>query len=92
MSAEVVLVYRVLPSGPEVDLARLREAIVARLQPKYRVDRFEEQPIGFGITALRVYVRHPESDEYSSDEVEDLLRQVEGVGGVELEYFSRLGF
>jgi len=92
MSAEVALVYRVLPESVEVDVEKLKEAIVNRLAPKYRVDKVEVEEIGFGIKALRLYIRMPESDEYSSDEVEEILRSVEGVGGFELEYFSRLSF
>ncbi len=92
MSAEVALVYRVLPDSADVDLAKLKQEIKGKLEPKYKVDKIEEEPIGFGITALKVYIRHPESDEYTSDEVEDLLRSVQGVGNIELEYFSRLSF
>lgn len=92
MSAEVALVYRVLPDSVEVDIDKLKDAVVNKLSPKYRVDRVEVEEIGFGIKALRFYIRMPESDEYSSDEVEELLRSVEGVGGFELEYFSRLSF
>ncbi|ABO09529.1 elongation factor 1-beta [Pyrobaculum calidifontis] len=92
MSAEVALVYRVLPESVEVDVEKLKEAIVNRLAPKYKVDKVEVEEIGFGIKALRFYIRMPESDEYSSDEVEEILRSVEGVGGFELEYFSRLSF
>ncbi|MGC8583643.1 MAG: elongation factor 1-beta [Thermoproteus sp.] len=92
MSAEVALIYRVLPDSADVDLAKLKQEITKKLEPKYKVDRIEEEPIGFGITALKVYVRHPESDEYTSDEVEELLRSVQGVGNIELEYFSRLSF
>jgi len=92
MSAEVALVYRVLPESVEVDVEKLKEAVVNRLAPKYKVDKVEVEEIGFGIKALRFYIRMPESDEYSSDEVEEILRSVEGVGGFELEYFSRLSF
>jgi len=92
MSAEVALVYRVLPESVEVDVEKLKEAIVDRLAPKYKVDKVEVEEVGFGIKALRFYIRMPESDEYSSDEVEEILRSVEGVGGFELEYFSRLSF
>jgi len=92
MSAEVALVYRVLPESVEVDVEKLKEVILNRLAPKYRVDKVEVEEIGFGIKALRLYIRMPESDEYSSDEVEEILRSVEGVGGFELEYFSRLSF
>jgi len=92
MSAEVALVYRVLPESVEVDVEKLKNAIINKLSPRYKVDKVEVEEIGFGIKALRFYVRMLESEEYSSDEVEELLRSVEGVGGFELEYFSRLSF
>jgi elongation factor 1-beta len=92
MSAEVALVYRVLPESVEVDVEKLKNAIINKLSPRYKVDKVEVEEIGFGIKALRFYVRMPESEEYSSDEVEELLRSVEGVGSFELEYFSRLSF
>ncbi|MEM0369595.1 MAG: elongation factor 1-beta [Pyrobaculum sp.] len=92
MSAEVALVYRVLPDSVEIDIDKLKEAVVSKLTPKYKVDKVEVEEIGFGIKALRFFIRMPESDEYSSDEVEEILRSVEGVGGFELEYFSRLSF
>ncbi|MEM1837556.1 MAG: elongation factor 1-beta [Pyrobaculum sp.] len=92
MSAEIALVYRVLPDSVEIDIDKLKEAVVSKLTPKYKVDKVEVEEIGFGIKALRFFIRMPESDEYSSDEVEEILRSVEGVGGFELEYFSRLSF
>ncbi|ABL87862.1 translation elongation factor 1B (aEF-1B) [Pyrobaculum islandicum DSM 4184] len=92
MSAEVALVYRVLPESVEVDIEKLKNAVVNKLAPKYKVDKVEVEDVGFGIKALRFFIRMPESDEYSSDEVEELLRSVEGVGSYELEYFSRLSF
>jgi elongation factor 1-beta len=92
MSAEVALVYRVLPESAEVDVEKLKTAVINKLAPKYKVDKVEVEEIGFGIKALRFFVRMPESEEYSSDEVEELLRSVEGVGSFELEYFSRLSF
>ncbi|MEM0463343.1 elongation factor 1-beta [Pyrobaculum sp.] len=92
MSAEVALVYRVLPDSVEVNVDKLKTDIINKLSPKYKVDKVEVEEIGFGIKALRFYIRMPESEEYSSDEVEELLRSVEGVGGYELEYFSRLSF
>ncbi|MEM1733834.1 MAG: elongation factor 1-beta [Pyrobaculum sp.] len=92
MSAEIALVYRVLPDSVEIDIDKLKEAVVSKLTPKYKVDKVEVEEIGFGIKALRFFIRMPESDEYSSDEVEEILSSVEGVGGFELEYFSRLSF
>lgn len=53
MSAEVALVYRVLPDSVEIDIDKLKEAVVSKLTPKYKVDKVEVEEIGFGIKALR---------------------------------------
>ncbi len=92
MSAEVALVYRVLPNSIDVNVDELKSRITERLSPKYKVDRVEVEEVGFGIKALRFYIRMPESDDYSSDEVDEILQSVEGVGNYELEYFSRISF
>ncbi len=91
--AEVYLVYRVTPSDPNVDYGTLKESIRRALEPKYKVDRIDEEEVGFGIKVLRVHVRMPEgSEEHSSDDIENRLMSVSGVSGIELEYFTRIGF
>ncbi|GAB6944986.1 elongation factor 1-beta [Vulcanisaeta sp. JCM 16161] len=91
--AEVYLVYRITPSKSDVNYEELKNEIRKALEPKYKVDKVEEEDIGFGIKALRVYIRMPEeSEEHSSDEVENILSGIEGIGSIELEYFTRLGF
>ncbi|WP_054841965.1 elongation factor 1-beta [Vulcanisaeta distributa] len=91
--AEVYLVYRITPSKSDINYEILKSEIKKALEPKYKVDKVEEEDIGFGIKALRVYIRMPEeSEEHSSDEVENILSGIEGVGSIELEYFTRLGF
>ncbi|GGP21000.1 effector protein [Thermocladium modestius] len=91
--AQVYMVYRVLPSSSDVDYAKLIQSIKSALEPKYTLDKVEEEDVGFGIKALKLHLRMPESsEEHSSDDVENLLNGIDGVGNVELEYFTRLGF
>jgi len=91
--ADVYMVYRVMPAKPDVNYEEIKAAIRRSLEPKYRVDKIEEDEIGFGIKALKVHLRMPEeSEEHSSDEVENIISQINGVSGIELEYFTRLGF
>ncbi len=93
MSAEVLLVYKVVPNDPNVDYEELKNKIRSVLEPKYKVDKIEEEEIGFGIKMLRVYIRMPEaSEEHSSDDIENRLMSIDKISGVELEYFTRLGF
>ncbi len=87
------MIYRVLPENPEVDYEKLKSNIKTTLEPKYRVERIDEEEIGFGIKALKVHVKMPEeSEEHSSDEIESKLSSVEGIGSIELEYFTRVEF
>ncbi len=91
--ADVLLVYKVVPNDPNVNYDELKNKIRSVLEPKYRIDKIEEEEIGFGIKMLKVYIRMPEaSEEHSSDDIENKLMSIENVSGVELEYFTRLGF
>lgn len=90
--AQIYYVYRITPNRADVDYEKLKETIKSKLEPKYTVRGIEEEEIGFGIKALKIHITMPESDEYSSDEIENILSQIEDVGNIELEYFTRLGF
>ncbi len=91
--AEVLLVYKVVPNDPNVNYEELKSRIRSVLEPKYKVEKIEEEEIGFGIKMLKIYIKMPEaSEEHSSDDIENKLMSIESVSGVELEYFTRLGF
>lgn len=90
--AQIYYVYRVTPSREDVDYEKLKQTIKSKLEPKYPVKSIEEEEIGFGIKALKIHIIIPESDEYTTDEIENILSQIEDIGGYELEYFTRVGF
>jgi len=90
--AQIYYVYRVTPSREDVNYEKLKQTIKGKLEPKYQVKGIEEEEIGFGIKALKVHIVIPESDEYTTDEIENILSQIEDIGGIELEYFTRVSF
>ena len=86
--AEVYVVYRIMPDGPDRDLSELKKNIESVLPSDARINAWEEEPIAFGLVALKVAIFIPEKEGYS-DMIEEKLRSVPGVESIELIYFSR---
>jgi elongation factor 1-beta len=79
---EVIVVYKVMPKDPGV-LASMKEGL-RKLGP----ERLEEEPIGFGITAVRFTKIIPDSGG-EQDRLEERLGAVRGVESFELVTYSR---
>ena len=88
--AKIMAMIRVLLDG-SVQPPDVVEGIRKALQSVgANLERYEENPIGFGITALNVILTAPEEDGIT-DRIMDTLQGVEGVSSVELEMVSRAG-
>ena len=68
-----------MPESPDVDREALKEAIRAAAA----ADDIQEEPIGFGLVALKVAVVVPDRAG-APDEVERALQKIEGVGSVDI--------
>ncbi len=86
----MLALVKVYPSGADVDLSRLVEEVRSRLPRGYEITRHEEEPIAFGLKALRLYVLIPEDEEGGTSRLEEVLRGVEGVDEVEVEAVHRI--
>ena len=75
----VALILKIMPESPDVDLAALKAAIKEKLPVKDLV----EEPIGFGLVALKIAVVVPDQAG-APDEVEKALSGLEGVGSAEI--------
>jgi elongation factor 1-beta len=73
---EVICVYRVMPDSPE-DSERVRKALEA-LEP----NRLEEEPVAFGIVAMKFTKIIPDGPG-NLEALEKRLNGIEGVGSVE---------
>ena len=78
----VIMVYKILPQEPG-KLAQVKKAL-AKLKPQ----RLEEEPIGFGLSALIFTTMIPDAGGVQ-DELEDKIRAIEGVGEFEVLRASR---
>ena len=78
----VIMVYKILPQEP-AKLAQVKKALL-KLKPQ----RLEEEPIGFGLSALIFTTMIPDAGGVQ-DELEDKIRAIEGVGEFECLKASR---
>jgi len=79
---EVILVFRILPDDME-NFDQIKKDL-GKLKP----DRLEEEPIAFGLKALK-FTKIVEDGEGAVDKVEDALGKVDNVKEVETIAVSR---
>lgn len=73
---EVICVYRIMPERPE-DFKSIKEAL-----QKMKPARLEEDPIGFGVTALR-FTAIINDGPGVLEELEEKLNKIKGIGSCE---------
>jgi elongation factor 1-beta len=76
----VAVTFRIMPEDPETDLeevkARVRKALAGSVR------EMKEQPVAFGLTAI-LAIAVMKDTEGGSDELEQSLAAIPGVGSVE---------
>lgn len=82
MVGSVIVVFRVTPD--DIDSYQSVKEAVEKLGSK----RAEEEPIGFGLNAVKATFLVPEIDG-KMDELESQLNSIEHVGSVEVVHMSR---
>lgn len=82
--SDVIVVFKVMPSGVETDLAKLESDIRETVNPQ----RIERDPIAFGLVALNITTLM-EDAEGKLDEIENKLRGIEGVNDVQVTEITR---
>ena len=86
---KIVIAYKIFPSESTVDLEVLKEKIKKQLADIASVQRFAEEPIAFGLSALKVNMVLPEK-EGILDETEKRITDLEEVGQIETLGVTRL--
>ena len=81
---EVIVTFKVMPKAIETNLDELENKIKEEIKP----ERMEREPIAFGLVALKVTKLVPEASG-ELEKVENKLRDIEGVGEVEVVEVSR---
>lgn len=87
--AKLLLVYKVLPSGAEVDLDAMAESIGRALPPGVSVRGHSKEPLAFGIHYLKVQLVVDDAGGLLEG-LESAVRGVEGVSELEIMQQSRM--
>ena len=86
---KIVIAYKILPSESTVNLEMLKEKIKKQLADIASIQRFAEEPIAFGLSALKVNMVLPEKDGIL-EETEKRLTDIEEVGQIQTLGLTRL--
>ena len=88
--AQMIITMKLMPESPDTDLedlkSKIKEKVIAFAGEGEM--RFEEAPIGFGLSAVNVTFVMDESGE-SIDKLEEDLKQLEGVASLEVTDMRR---
>jgi len=88
--ARVAVVLKVFPNSVDIQPGELLERIKAKLPENYEIMGSGEEPIAFGLKALKVIIAIPEESEGGTEALEQLIKSVDGVEEVEVETVHRL--
>ena len=88
--ARVLASIKIFPNNANIDLNSLKAKIQASLPPGSTVQKFEEEPVAFGLIALIAYVVLPEDAAGQMDKVEEAIRSVEQVSQIEVLRMGRV--
>lgn len=88
--AKILVSVKVYPTDADIDRKELSDKIRKALPAEYEAIRIKEEPLAFGYTALKLHVLMPEETEGGTDQLESILKGIEGIDDVEVESVSRL--
>jgi len=77
------VIYRIMPSSPEINLEEIKNKLSELLEPKgAKKIVFNEEPIAFGLKAIMFMFQWPEEKEL--EEVEEIIKNIENVQSVQM--------
>jgi elongation factor 1-beta len=88
--AKVLAAIKIFPNDANIDLNALKAKIQSSLPAGSTVQKFEEEPVAFGLVALIAYVVLPEDAGGKMDQVEESIRSVDQVSEIEVMRVGRV--
>ncbi|MFX1443201.1 MAG: elongation factor 1-beta [Promethearchaeota archaeon] len=88
MGDEFIALIDVIPEDTDVDFVKFIEKIKGVLSEECTLEAHDIMPVAFGLKKARIRVRYP-ADWGGTDNVEEMLKQLDGVQGIEAIAFSK---
>ncbi|MDR1819139.1 MAG: elongation factor 1-beta [Methanobrevibacter sp.] len=86
---DVVATVKIMPEDPEISLESLKEEIRSVIEGSAELHNIEEEPVAFGLVALKVMFVVGD-EEGGTDDVEEKLRKIADISSVEVQDIRRL--
>ncbi|MDR3222365.1 MAG: elongation factor 1-beta [Methanobrevibacter sp.] len=86
---DVVATVKVMPKDPEINLESLKEEIKSAIPKESELHNIEEEPVAFGLVALKVMFVVGD-EEGGTEIVEEKLKKLDGISSVEVQDIRRL--
>jgi len=88
--ARVLAAIKIFPNDANIDLNALKAKIQSSLPAGSTVQKFEEEPVAFGLVALIAYVVMPQDAAGQMDQVEESIRSIDQVSQIEVMRVGRV--
>ncbi|MFX1302994.1 MAG: elongation factor 1-beta [Promethearchaeota archaeon] len=85
---EFIALIDVVPEEIDINFEEFVDKLKIVLPEICTIEQYDILPVAFGLKKVRVRVRYPE-EWGGTDKLEELLRQVEGIQGIEAIAFSK---
>ena len=82
--AKVLASIKIFPNDANLDLNVLKSKVQQCLPAGSTVQKFEEEPVAFGLVALIAHVVLPDDAEGKMDQVEEAIRSVDSVSEIQV--------
>ncbi len=84
MGRKVLITYKVMPADVDVNLEELKSKIIESISDKCEIKDTKEEPIAFGLKALKILVMIEEK-EGLAEKIENSILNIDKVESVEVE-------
>jgi elongation factor 1-beta len=89
-TGKVVVVAKVFPKSVESNRLQLAEEIKQKLKGVAEIKKIDEEPIAFGLVALKLHLVVPEDLEGGTDVIETSVSSLDTVSNIEITHVYRL--
>jgi len=86
----VLASIKIFPNDANIDLSGLKNKIQSSLPAGSTVQKFDEEPVAFGLVALIAYVVLPEDAAGHMEQVEEAIRSIDQVSQIEVLRVGRV--